>query len=79
MASRRIGAALGPGWPRAGRPPLVFLHEGLGSLGQWRDSAVPGLLADKLAHVVTRLREMSPLYEMHKEGIDISTIQWAEH
>jgi cysteine desulfurase len=26
-----------------------------------------------------RLREMSPLYEMHKEGIDLSTIQWEAH
>jgi len=28
---------------------------------------------------VTKLREMSPLWEMHKEGVDLSTIEWAEH
>ncbi|MDR1311520.1 MAG: IscS subfamily cysteine desulfurase [Burkholderiaceae bacterium] len=28
---------------------------------------------------VARLRELSPLWDMHKEGIDISKIQWAEH
>ena len=28
---------------------------------------------------VKRLREMSPLYEMAKEGIDLSTIQWSVH
>jgi cysteine desulfurase len=28
---------------------------------------------------VAKLRELSPLWEMHKEGIDISTIQWAAH
>ncbi len=28
---------------------------------------------------VARLRELSPLWEMHKDGIDISTIQWAAH
>ena len=28
---------------------------------------------------VERLREMSPLWEMHNEGIDISSIEWAEH
>ena len=28
---------------------------------------------------VARLRDLSPLWDMHKEGIDISTIQWAEH
>jgi cysteine desulfurase len=28
---------------------------------------------------VGKLRELSPLWEMHKDGIDISTIQWAAH
>lgn len=28
---------------------------------------------------VEKLREMSPLYEMAKEGIDIKSIQWAQH
>jgi cysteine desulfurase len=28
---------------------------------------------------VARLRELSPLWDMYKEGIDISTIQWAAH
>lgn len=28
---------------------------------------------------VDKLREMSPLYEMVKEGIDIKSIQWAQH
>ncbi len=28
---------------------------------------------------VAKLRELSPLWEMHKDGIDISTIQWAAH
>jgi len=28
---------------------------------------------------VARLRELSPLWEMHKEGIDLSTVQWAAH
>ncbi|PKI44829.1 hypothetical protein CRG98_034777 [Punica granatum] len=30
-------------------------------------------------HQVEKLREMSPLYEMVKEGIDIKSIQWAQH
>jgi len=33
-------------------------------------------VADKLASVVTRLRDMSPLYELAKEGVDLSTMQW---
>ena len=28
---------------------------------------------------VAKLREMSPLWEMHKEGIDLNTVQWAAH
>jgi cysteine desulfurase len=28
---------------------------------------------------VARLREMSPLWEMHEQGVDLSTIQWAAH
>jgi cysteine desulfurase len=28
---------------------------------------------------VGKLRELSPLWEMHKDGIDLSTIQWAAH
>jgi cysteine desulfurase len=28
---------------------------------------------------VGKLREMSPLWEMHQEGIDLSTVQWAAH
>ncbi|KAJ8626962.1 hypothetical protein MRB53_020269 [Persea americana] len=30
-------------------------------------------------HQVEKLREMSPLYDMVKEGIDIKSIQWAQH
>lgn len=28
---------------------------------------------------VLKLREMSPLWEMHKDGIDLTTIEWAHH
>ena len=28
---------------------------------------------------VEKLRGMSPLWEMHKEGVDLSTVQWAAH
>jgi len=31
---------------------------------------------DKMVQVVTKLRELSPLYEMAKEGIDISKMKW---
>lgn len=32
--------------------------------------------ADQVIRAVKRLRELSPLYEMVKEGIDLSTVQW---
>jgi len=28
---------------------------------------------------IGKLREMSPLWEMYKEGIDLNTVQWAAH
>jgi len=28
---------------------------------------------------IAKLRELSPLWEMYKDGIDLSTIQWAAH
>lgn len=32
-----------------------------------------------LQRKVAKLREMSPLWEMHQEGIDLNTVQWAAH
>lgn len=34
-----------------------------------------GLIHEKIA----KLRELSPLWDMYKEGIDLSTVQWAAH
>ena len=34
---------------------------------------------DAICSEVERLREMSPLWEMAQEGIDIKSIEWAEH
>ncbi|HYP14372.1 MAG TPA: aminotransferase class V-fold PLP-dependent enzyme, partial [Bryobacteraceae bacterium] len=35
--------------------------------------------ADRLIEVVRKLRELSPLYEMAKEGIDLTKVQWTAH
>ncbi len=32
-----------------------------------------------ISETVVRLREMSPLWEMYKEGIDLNSIEWAAH
>jgi cysteine desulfurase len=34
---------------------------------------------DLLKRKIAKLRELSPLWEMYKEGIDISSVQWAAH
>jgi cysteine desulfurase len=36
-------------------------------------------MADLLIREVTRLRELSPLWEMINEGIDLKSIQWTHH
>jgi cysteine desulfurase len=35
--------------------------------------------AKRIIETVNKLREMSPLYEMAKEGIDLKSVQWAAH
>ncbi|HYS12840.1 MAG TPA: aminotransferase class V-fold PLP-dependent enzyme, partial [Burkholderiaceae bacterium] len=34
---------------------------------------------DLIKRKVGKLREMSPLWEMHKDGIDLNAVQWAAH
>ena len=48
-------------------------------LGRFNTEAEVDYVADKLIDVVQKLRELSPLYEMVKEGIDLSKIEWAAH
>ena len=48
-------------------------------LGRWSTEEEVGYVVEKLTSVVRRLREMSPLYEMVKEGVDLSTMQWVTH
>jgi cysteine desulfurase len=48
-------------------------------LGRWTSEEEVDYVAAKLITVVTRLREMSPLYELAKEGVDLSTMQWEVH
>ena len=36
-------------------------------------------VAEKTTDIVNRLREMSPLYEMVKEGVDLSKVEWQSH
>jgi cysteine desulfurase len=46
-------------------------------LGRFNTQAEVDYVAKKIVDVVKRLRELSPLYEMHKEGVDLSKVKWA--
>ena len=48
-------------------------------IGRFNTEEEIDYVADKLIDVVSKLRELSPLYEMAKEGIDLSKVQWAAH
>jgi cysteine desulfurase len=45
-------------------------------LGRFNTQEEVDYVIDKMVQVVTKLRELSPLYEMAKEGIDISKMKW---
>ena len=49
------------------------------SLGRFSNEAQVDYTIEAVTTAVTKLREMSPLWEMFKEGIDLDTIEWAEH
>jgi cysteine desulfurase len=48
-------------------------------IGRFNTEEEIDYVADKLIHVVRKLRELSPLYEMAKEGIDLSKVSWVNH
>lgn len=49
------------------------------SLGRFTTSEEVDFAVAKIRGQVERLRELSPLWDMFKEGIDLSTVQWAAH
>jgi len=48
-------------------------------LGRFNTQAEVDYVGDKVIGIVKKLRELSPLYEMVKEGIDLTKIEWAAH
>jgi cysteine desulfurase len=48
-------------------------------LHRWSTEEEVDYAINTVKEAVAKLREMSPLWEMFKEGIDIKSIQWAEH
>jgi cysteine desulfurase len=48
-------------------------------LGRFNTEEEVDYVADLVVAKVKKLRDMSPLWEMHQQGIDLKTIQWAAH
>jgi cysteine desulfurase len=48
-------------------------------LGRFNTEEEADFVADLVVDRVRRLRDMSPLWEMHQEGIDLKSIEWAAH
>ena len=49
------------------------------TIGRFTTEAEIDYAIETIKTNVAKLRELSPLWEMHQDGIDISTIQWAAH
>jgi cysteine desulfurase len=49
------------------------------TIGRWTTEADIDYAIATIKDNVAKLRELSPLWEMYKDGVDLSTIQWAAH
>ncbi len=90
MAVKNIACSSGSACTSASLEPSYVL-KGLGvgdelahsslrlSMGRWTTDEQVDYAIAEITKAVHKLREMSPLYDMHKEGIDLSTVEWAHH
>jgi cysteine desulfurase len=89
MALKNIAVSSGSACTSASLEPSYVLRAiGVGEdlahtslrfgLGRFSTEQEVDFTIDLLAHHVTRLREMSPLWELKQEGVDLSTIQWSQ-
>ncbi|MBX3364666.1 MAG: IscS subfamily cysteine desulfurase [Phycisphaeraceae bacterium] len=90
MATKEIAMSSGSACTSASLEPSYVL-KGIGvgddlahsslriSLGRWTTSEDVEYAAQAIVRAVKKLRELSPLYDMHQEGIDISKIEWQAH
>jgi len=49
------------------------------SLGRFTTEAEVDFATEKLRAAVEKLRELSPLWDMYKDGVDLDSVQWAAH
>jgi cysteine desulfurase len=90
MAMKEVAVSSGSACTSASLEPSYVLRAlGVGDelahssirfgLGRFNTEEEVDYVADLVVAKVKGLRELSPLWEMHKEGIDIKSIQWAAH
>ena len=70
-------------------PSYVLVALGLGddlahssirfSLGRFTTDEEVDFAVEKLVAGVNHMRDLSPIWEMYKEGVDLSNVQWSEH
>ena len=49
------------------------------SVGRFTTEEDIDFAIEKVRHAVHKLRELSPLWDMYKDGIDLDKVQWAAH
>lgn len=49
------------------------------SFGRYTTEEEIDYAVEQIRVAVTKLRDMSPLWDMYKEGVDLSTVEWAHH
>ena len=49
------------------------------SLGRFTTEEEIDYAIEQIHSAIGRLRDLSPLWEMHKQGVDINSIEWSHH
>lgn len=49
------------------------------SIGRFTTEADIDFVIEQATQAVNRLRELSPLWDMYKDGVDLNTVEWAAH